>query len=226
MRPQRYPRGLDVALDATILLVGLAIFAVSILQWATSGHPVDAVDVGGVALIVVMARYPVVLPQRGGDAVIGFEISALVFLTLTRRPSEALVVWCLGQVISQSFGRRSMRNRLFNVGVTATSGGLFVWIVTMGGAQYGERLRAGPGQPGLRGVLPGRPRRDRRLAGPGVAQVARRPLVLGADAAAGLRRRLDDRLPGRAAPPGPPGLDHRPAARADRHDPGRRAVGQ
>jgi diguanylate cyclase (GGDEF)-like protein len=135
MRPQRYPRGLDVALDATILLVGLAIFAVSILQWAVSGHPVDAVDIGGVALIVVMARYPVVLPQRGGDAVIGFEISALVFLTLTRQPSEALVVWCLGQVISQSFGRRSMRNRLFNVGVTATSGGLFVWIVTMGGAR-------------------------------------------------------------------------------------------
>jgi diguanylate cyclase (GGDEF)-like protein len=135
MRPQRYPRGLDVALDATILLVGLAIFAGSILQWATTGHPADAIDVGGVALIVVMARYPVVLPQRGGDAVIGFEISALVFLTLTHRPSEALVVWCLGQFISQSFGRRSMRNRLFNIGVTATSGGLFVWIVTIGGAR-------------------------------------------------------------------------------------------
>src|SRR3954471_19240387 len=80
MRLQRYPRGLDVALDATILFLGLAIFAGSILQWATSGHPIDLVDIGGVALIVVMARYPVVLPQRGGDAVIGFEISALVFL--------------------------------------------------------------------------------------------------------------------------------------------------
>jgi diguanylate cyclase (GGDEF)-like protein len=80
-----------------------------------------------------MARYPVVLPQRGGDAVIGFEISALVFLTMTRTPWEALVVWCAGQVISQSFGRRSMRNRLFNVGVTAIGGGLFVAIVDHGG---------------------------------------------------------------------------------------------
>ena len=135
MGPQRYPRGLDVALDAAIVLVGLVMFALSLLQWSTSGHPLDAIDVVGVALIIVMARYPVVLPQRGGDAVIGFEISALVFLTLTRRPSEALVMWCVGQVISQSFGRRSMRNRIFNVGVTATSGGLFVWIVTMGGAR-------------------------------------------------------------------------------------------
>jgi diguanylate cyclase (GGDEF)-like protein len=134
MRPQRYPRGLDVALDAGILLVGLAIFGASLVQWSTSGRPFGAIDLVGVALIVLMARYPVVLPQRGGDAVIGFEISALVFLTLTRRPSEALVVWCLAQVISQTFGRRSMRNRLFNIGVTATSGGLFVWIVTMGGA--------------------------------------------------------------------------------------------
>ena len=67
------------------------------MTWATPGHPVVVIDVIGVALIVLMARYPVVLPQRGGDAVIGFEISALVFLTLTRPPSEVLVVWCWGR---------------------------------------------------------------------------------------------------------------------------------
>ena len=77
-----------------------------------------------------MARYPVVLPQHGGDAVIGFEISALVFLTLTRSPSEALVVWCRRpdrQPDPRAAG--PLRNRLFNVGVTALGGGLFVGIV-------------------------------------------------------------------------------------------------
>jgi diguanylate cyclase (GGDEF)-like protein len=133
MGPHRYPRGLDVALDAAILLVGVALLGASVLNWFSDGHPIDVIDGVGVALIVLMARYPVVLPQRGGDAVIGFEISALVFLTLTRSPAEALVAWCLGQLISQSFGRRSMRNRLFNVGVTALGGGLFVGIVSLGG---------------------------------------------------------------------------------------------
>jgi diguanylate cyclase (GGDEF)-like protein len=133
MGSRRYPRGLDVALDATIFLVGVAVFAFSISEWFQTGRPADVIDLAGVALIVLMARYPVVLPQRGGDAVIGFEISALVFLTLTRTPWEALVVWCAGQVISQSFGRRSMRNRLFNVGVTAVGGALFVAIVDYGG---------------------------------------------------------------------------------------------
>ena len=123
MGSRRYPRGLDVALDTTIFLVGVAIFGLSIYQWFQTGRPVDLIDLGGLALIVLMARYPVVLPQRGGDAVIGFEISALVFLTLTRTPWEALVVWCSAQIISQTFGRRSMRNRLFNIGVTAISGG-------------------------------------------------------------------------------------------------------
>jgi diguanylate cyclase (GGDEF)-like protein len=133
MASRKYPRGSDVAVDATILLTGLAVFAFSIGQWLGAGRPVDVIDLAGVALIVLMARYPVVLPQRGGDAVIGFEISALVFLTLTRTPWEALVVWCTGQVISQVFGRRSMRNRLFNVGVTAAGGALFVAIVSLGG---------------------------------------------------------------------------------------------
>jgi diguanylate cyclase (GGDEF)-like protein len=133
MASRRYPRGLDVALDATIFLVGVAIIAFAISEWFQTGRPADLIDLAGVALIVLMARYPVVLPQRGGDAVIGFEISALVFLTLTRTPWEALVVWGAGQVISQSFGRRSMRNRLFNVGVTAVGGGLFVSIVDLGG---------------------------------------------------------------------------------------------
>jgi len=135
---RRYPRGVDVALDATVLLVGLSIFAVSLYDWTTSGRPLDVIDLAGITLIFVMARYPVVLPQRGGDAVIGFEISALVFLTLTRQPSEALLMWCIGQLISQSVGRRSMRNRLFNIGVTFTCGGLFVWIATQSGQRSAD----------------------------------------------------------------------------------------
>jgi diguanylate cyclase (GGDEF)-like protein len=133
MGPQRYPRGLDVALDALVVLLGAAVIAVAAAHWARAGHHFDAVDVAAVPLIVLITRYPVVLPQAGGDAVIGFEISALVFLTLTRSPSEALVVWALGQIVSQTLCIRALRNRLFNVGVTGLGGGVFVLILHLGG---------------------------------------------------------------------------------------------
>jgi diguanylate cyclase (GGDEF)-like protein len=133
MGPQRYPRGLDVALDTVIVLVGVAIICASGLNWVSSGHRFDLIDIAAVPLIAMITRYPVVLPQLGGDAVIGFEISALVFLTLTRSPSEAIVVWSLGQIASQTFCVRVMRNRLFNVGVTALGAGVFVEIMSLGG---------------------------------------------------------------------------------------------
>ncbi len=137
MTPQRYPRGIDVALDAAIVLVGVAIICAATLRWFSVGHPVDEIDLVVVGLIVLMARYPVVLPQHGGDAVIGFEISTLVFLTLTRSPSEALVIWAAGQIVSQTLCVRALRNRLFNVGVTALGGGVFVSIVGLGGPTAG-----------------------------------------------------------------------------------------
>ena len=133
MSPQRYPRGLDVALDTIVVLVGVAIICASTWSWLADGHPFDLIDLAAVPLIALITRYPVVLPQPGGDAVIGFEISALVFLTLTRSPTEALVVWSLGQIASQTFCVRAVRNRLFNVGVTALGAGVFVLILSIGG---------------------------------------------------------------------------------------------
>jgi diguanylate cyclase (GGDEF)-like protein len=116
-----------------IVAVGVAIICAASVRWFSAGHHLDAMDLAAAALIVLMARYPVVLPQDGGDAVIGFEISALVFLTLTRSPAEALVAWSIGQIVSQTLCRRALRNRLFNVGVTAFGGGLFVTIIGIGG---------------------------------------------------------------------------------------------
>jgi diguanylate cyclase (GGDEF)-like protein len=142
MATPRYPRGLDVALDAAILVIGVAVIGLAAVRWYDAGHPADWMDAVAVALIVLMARYPVVLPQSGGDAVIGFEISTLVFLTLTRNPYEALVVWSAGQLVSQALGVRAMRSRLFNVGVTAIGGGVFVGILDAGGQNDEMSIRA------------------------------------------------------------------------------------
>ena len=44
MGPHRYPRGLDVALDAAILLVGVALLGASVFNWFSDGHPIDVID--------------------------------------------------------------------------------------------------------------------------------------------------------------------------------------
>ena len=99
---------------------------------------------------------------------IGFEISALVFLTLTRSPAEALVVWALGQIASQTFclrataepavqrrRHRARRRRLRPDPLDRRAG------------QRPQPVLARRDQPGLRGVLPARPGGDRGLAGAG-----------------------------------------------------------
>ena len=49
MSPQRYPRGLDVALDTIVVLVGVAIICASAGAGWSSGHPVDLIDLAGLA---------------------------------------------------------------------------------------------------------------------------------------------------------------------------------
>jgi diguanylate cyclase (GGDEF)-like protein len=72
------------------------------------------------------------LPQRAGDAVIGVEASALVFLSLVTTTGQALTLWCVGQAVAQGVVDKSVRTRLFNFGVTSVGGAALLQIVSAG----------------------------------------------------------------------------------------------
>lgn len=113
-------------------MAGLAVAVGAAVRWAHVSSPMTAQNLVAALLVVIMTQFPLVLPQRTGDAVIGFEASALVFLALVTSAGEALTLWCAGQAIAQTVLDKSLRARLFNVGVTFVGGAVLVGIVVAG----------------------------------------------------------------------------------------------
>ena len=133
----------DVVFDLTIFAGGTVLGYAALVRWMVDSPVVSVPAAATVLLVIVMSQYPLTLPQRAGDAVIGFEISALVFLVLVLPPEGALGLWCVGQTIAQLLERpRSWRSRLFNIGITVVCGGLFV-------VTYSAVVRYAPGLPEL-----------------------------------------------------------------------------
>jgi diguanylate cyclase (GGDEF)-like protein len=124
----RRPR-VGLALDVLIFVLGMAVAIGCLTRWLTQGQAPGLVDVVATALIVAMCSFPLVLTQRSGDVVIGFESCALVFIVLTEPPTQALGLWSIAMVIGHGSSRKSWRSRIFNVGLTILGGGLLVATV-------------------------------------------------------------------------------------------------
>ncbi len=126
---------LDVGLAASaVLVIGLGV-----TRLVTGGEGLHPLSLVAVALLVLMGRYPLVLTNRAGDAVIGFETSVLVFLACTTPLPEALTLWSLGMVIEHLIERRPLRVRVFNISLTVTGGALLLWISSL--VVYGKQPR-------------------------------------------------------------------------------------
>ena len=83
----------------------------------------------GAPVIAVMSRFPLVLNRATGGIEVGFESAVLVFLACYEDPASALVIWCVGQTLSQITRTKRPDIRVFNVGLGFLSG--FVAVSTM-----------------------------------------------------------------------------------------------
>ena len=119
-------RGLDVAVVGS----GAVVAAVAIERSVRHGQQLHPRLLVAVVLLAVMGRYPLVLSNRAGDAVIAFEASVLVFLACTYPPHETLAVWSVGMLLEHSFQRRPVRVRAFNVGLTISGGAVLVALTS------------------------------------------------------------------------------------------------
>ncbi|MEP6696679.1 MAG: EAL domain-containing protein [Pseudonocardiales bacterium] len=122
----------DLLLDLGLFFSGVAVAFLSVTSWILSGTQLAAYDIAVAVLAVVMSRFPLTLTQRSGDVAIGFEAAPLVFLSLTVPPVQALALWSMAMVCAHGIMPRRLRARLFNFGITVTSGALLVWIVALG----------------------------------------------------------------------------------------------
>ncbi|HET7900600.1 MAG TPA: EAL domain-containing protein [Candidatus Nanopelagicales bacterium] len=124
-----------VGLDVAIFVAGLLAAVPFVLLGVGRAGDMDPgrlwIDVAAIALVYVMARYPLTIPHESGDIVIGFETCVLVFLLLTGGPVEAFAVWSIATAIANGTQRKAWRSRIFNVGITILCGALLVLVYTV-----------------------------------------------------------------------------------------------
>ena len=116
------------AFDVLVLLVGL-----SIAMYAGFGTVLDDSHFGTallcVPLVVVIARFPMLLDRGGGGLEVGFDSCVLMFLLCTVGPHVALTVWSLAVVVTQLLNDKRLASRLFNVGVGILGGAVATALV-------------------------------------------------------------------------------------------------
>jgi diguanylate cyclase (GGDEF)-like protein len=109
--------------DLGVFLTGLLL-----VSWATLTVVRDGISMSGVALIsipliVVIAKFPMILDSGDGGIEVGFDSSILMYLLCTTdQAAEALVIWSLGVLVTQITTDKRPMVKLFNVGVGIVGG--------------------------------------------------------------------------------------------------------
>ncbi len=110
--------------DLGLCLLGLALLAWSLPAAWDGGWNVGLAALVGVPLIVVVARFPMVLDNADGGIEIGFDSLILVYLLCTFDPLPALAVWGLGVLATQLTSGKRATAVVFNIGVGTLAGGV------------------------------------------------------------------------------------------------------
>ena len=103
--------------DLGVFGLGMAVVAyygTILLREGTGGEWLFVLTI---PLVVVIARFPVVLDRADGGIEVGFESAILMFLLCTVKPAEALVLWSVSVTVSQLSTARRVMAKLFNIGI-------------------------------------------------------------------------------------------------------------
>jgi diguanylate cyclase (GGDEF)-like protein len=118
-----------VVVDGCVIVAGAVVGVASVAVWLAHGGLTEPTLVLAPFVVALLAQFPLVISQRTGDVVIGFECSVLVFLTLVTTAVETNALWALGVSAAFMLQRKSWRTRGFNVGLTNLLGPIAVSIL-------------------------------------------------------------------------------------------------
>ena len=124
--------------DVAVFVTGTAVSLVFALPWFLHPSGVALANIIVPISVVLLAQFPLELPSRAGDVVIGFEAAMLVYLALVCDTSLAVGLWFLAMVLAHGLVQRKEWNvRLFNIGVTSLSGVVLTISVAFGHTRGG-----------------------------------------------------------------------------------------
>ena len=129
-------RAISWAFDVSIMVSGAVIGLVALLGLLLGPHLNAHWGLAllvGPAVIVVMARFPLVLSRSDTGIEVGFESAVLVFLASYDGGAGALAVWVVGQVLSQATTAKRTDVRLFNIGVGIVAGSAALIVMDAAG---------------------------------------------------------------------------------------------
>jgi diguanylate cyclase (GGDEF)-like protein len=117
--------------DLGVFAGGLLLVAWSTLSIVRNGTTMSGIELLAIPLIVVIAKFPMVLDSGDGGIEVGFDSSILMFLLCTLEPDEAIVIWSLGVLITQITTDKRPLYKLFNVGVGIIGGGVSAAVLQL-----------------------------------------------------------------------------------------------
>ncbi|NUR05470.1 MAG: diguanylate cyclase [Nocardioidaceae bacterium] len=110
--------------DLGVFAAGLLLVAWATLSVVGNGTGMNGIELLAIPLVVVIAKFPMVLDHGDGGIEVGFDSSILMFLLCTLEADEAIVIWSLGVLITQITTDKRPLYKLFNVGVGILGGGV------------------------------------------------------------------------------------------------------
>jgi diguanylate cyclase (GGDEF)-like protein len=84
-----------------------------------------------IPLIVVIAKFPMVLDNGDGGIEVGFDSTILMYLLLMLEPPAALLLWSVGVLATQLTTDKRPMYKVFNVGVGIVGGGVSTLVMTL-----------------------------------------------------------------------------------------------
>ena len=118
------------AFDAMVLVAGILILVSQAVKLLNDGWAVPWLHLLTIPLIVIIARFPLVLNSAGSGIEIGFDSCVLMFLICTLPPGEAMMLWSLGVVATQLSNNKLPDSKRFNIGVGIMGGAVATWVIT------------------------------------------------------------------------------------------------
>ena len=116
--------------DTGILVLGVGSVLYALVTMGAPELPYKGLELLIVPLIMIIARFPLVLDRADGGIEVGFDSCVLMFLLCTMNPEESLVLWGLGVVATQLTSDKRTVIKLFNIGVGALGGAAAVVVVS------------------------------------------------------------------------------------------------
>jgi diguanylate cyclase (GGDEF)-like protein len=117
--------------DLCVFAAGLLLVAWATLSLVSDGTRMSGLELLAIPLVVIVAKFPMVLDSGDGGIEVGFDSSILMFLLCTLEPWEAIVIWSLGVLVTQITTDKKPFYKIFNVGLGILGGGVSTAVLQL-----------------------------------------------------------------------------------------------